>query len=123
VWLKLEALARHELGQVERANELFARYRCDLQAQPDPSAETLDEIACMALMEKNFPAAAEFALKAIAKGQITFVFRFLQKLGPRNRRLQASLRSGMLHGTRLDNLIYLGLVACVPSRKPWPPTS
>jgi hypothetical protein len=66
-WLKAEAMARHGLGRKAEARALFAQYRQQLERVTDPSAELLDEIGGIALMEGDFTTAYEVARRAIGK--------------------------------------------------------
>lgn len=65
-WMKLEGLLLHRMGK-EGALDVLGAYRTALEAEPSPSAEMLDEIAGIALMERDFPLARRYALLAIEK--------------------------------------------------------
>ncbi len=56
-WIKAQALAYHGLGDEPRAKGLLTEYRQRLQSRSDPSAQTLDEIGSIALMEGDFATA------------------------------------------------------------------
>jgi hypothetical protein len=66
-WLKIEGLAQRGVGKDSESRKLFGQYREKLEADPSPTAQTFDEIASMALMERDFRSAFDSALKAVKR--------------------------------------------------------